>query len=424
MLPGCCLGEEPLFSEMRPEERWLFSSEGLAAIEKASALKNGDEWKRILFLREKLALSPENAAQAASQIQLRCRAKEKFGELAERLLFTSVGVEQSSDRWIAEYKAGRFPAGVPVADICCGIGGDLLALARERAVLGVDRAPGTAAAAFFNLTAAREAGVLSEDAEFQVLPITAEEFLERFPAERFPCLHMDPDRRSEGHRTTQVHYFQPEFQILERLLEGRRFAAVKLAPGTEIPETWMARMTEAEWITRNRECRQLMVWFDAEEQGKGEFRATVLQAHRAGVLGTFAGKPGLPISAAETPGKFLFDLDPSLLAAGLEGAFAREHGLKRLGAGSLYLTGNEPLAVNALASCFQIRRVLPLDRKQIVRALQECGWSQLEIKKRGAVPEPEEVRKWIKLPKKGGTGTLFLAQTATGNLALLANRNF
>lgn len=417
------LGDDRHFGELKPEEKWIFSEEGQTAVQKAAALRGGDEWKRILFLREKLALPPEKAALAAVQVVLRSRGKEKFAELAERMFFTQVGIEQSSDRWIAEYKAKRFPEGVPAADICCGIGGDLLALAAAHPVLGVDRSPMTALAAHFNLTAAQEAGVLPEDADFQIFPGMAEEFLERFPAERFPLLHMDPDRRSEGVRTTQIDYFQPEFPVLEKLLEGRRLAAVKLAPGTEIPETWLSRMTEAEWITRNRECRQLIVWFDAEKERKGDFRATLLETHGAGVLGTFAGKPNLPLPAAEIPGRFLFDPDPSLLAAGLEGDFAQTYALKRLGPGSLYLTGEKPVE-NALAACFEIRCVLPLDRKQIVRAVQESGWSRIEIKKRGAVPEPEEVRKWLKLPKKGGMGTLFLARTASGSLALLANRVF
>ena len=51
-----------------------------------------------------------------------CRRRAQF--------FTPVGWEQATDELIAAYKASRFPADGPVADLCCGIGGDLLVLAR------------------------------------------------------------------------------------------------------------------------------------------------------------------------------------------------------------------------------------------------------------------------------------------------------
>ena len=36
-------------------------------------------------------------------------------------------------------------------------------------------------------------------------------------------------------------------------------AAIKLAPATKLPPDWIARC-ELEWISRDRECRQLVAW--------------------------------------------------------------------------------------------------------------------------------------------------------------------
>ena len=73
-------------------------------------------------------------------VDLRNRAKAKFRH-AERMFFTRRLLEQATDERIAAYKAARFPAGQPVADLCCGLGGDLVALAGRAVTAGVDRDP-------------------------------------------------------------------------------------------------------------------------------------------------------------------------------------------------------------------------------------------------------------------------------------------
>ena len=71
-------------------------------------------------------------ALATAQRELRLVAAAKFSR-ADQMLFTRAGYEQSSSEAIARYRAARL-AGARhgagrVADLCCGIGGDLIALA-------------------------------------------------------------------------------------------------------------------------------------------------------------------------------------------------------------------------------------------------------------------------------------------------------
>ncbi len=455
---------------------WLLSFEGESVLRTLQKQGISDELKRVVFLREKLGLTPVRAALAAEQLKLRERGREKFGDWAEKMFFTPVGLEQSTDRWIAEYKARRFPAGLPIVDVCCGVGGDLIACGEGRKVLGVDLNPLTAMIARSNLrrisgeydkissqTACSqnsgpenadssgrtffmqenpgnsEGGMgrnvslssssLSSSMNFStrtdsdVVAISAEEFAARYLPEEFPCLHIDPDRRGEGVRVSQMTWFEPGQETVELLLKGRVAAAVKLAPGTKVPPSWFLKASELEWIGRNRECRQLVAWFGGDNAGSDvQCRATLLEAHSSRVLGSFSGKSGIPIVTAEKPGNFVFDPDPVVLAADLTGELARLRQLKGLGAGSLYLTGDFPVLDDPFLSCFEIVQILPLDRKQIVRAVRELKWSRIEIKKRGAVPEPETVRSWFHFPKKGKNGVLILAQFANGNRAILANR--
>src|SRR4051812_35875989 len=85
------------------------------------------------------------------QTELRRRAAAKFTH-PELLYFTRVGLEQATDEWVAAYKANRIKAH-RIADLCCGIGGDLMSLAKHTRVVGIDRDPISAHFARLNSSA-------------------------------------------------------------------------------------------------------------------------------------------------------------------------------------------------------------------------------------------------------------------------------
>jgi hypothetical protein len=81
----------------------------------------------------------ELAAAALTQQALRASARAKFS-LAGQMLFTRTGLEQASCELTARHAAVRFAGSRLVADLCCGIGGNLVALAeaRDQLVVGID----------------------------------------------------------------------------------------------------------------------------------------------------------------------------------------------------------------------------------------------------------------------------------------------
>ena len=91
------------------------------------------------------------AAAALTQVRLRDRARAKLGEDAARLWFTADGLEQATRPGVAAGHAERFARAAVerVADLCCGIGGDLVPLAgaARSGAVGVDRDPLTVAVA-------------------------------------------------------------------------------------------------------------------------------------------------------------------------------------------------------------------------------------------------------------------------------------
>src|SRR5450755_675949 len=96
--------------------------------------------QRALRLAESLRgrYPPDLVAAALTQQALRISARSKFSH-ADAMLFTRPGLEQASSELAAWHSAARYVGARVVADLCCGIGGNLAALAADRRAIAVDR---------------------------------------------------------------------------------------------------------------------------------------------------------------------------------------------------------------------------------------------------------------------------------------------
>jgi len=398
----------PTRSAELADYEWLTGSEAAALL---AELAGREEPLHSAAARLRRKLSAARVHLLLEQAELRERAVAKFERAAE-MFFTRLGLEQATDQWVAAYKARRFADLVsetrPVADLCCGIGGDLLALAAERPTTGVDRDP---IAACFAAANARVAGV-SDHVSLETSEI------DRLEAGVFAAWHIDPDRRPSGNRTTALEWSSPSADAVERLLVASPNAAVKLAPAADAPAGWAGRC-ELEWIGRDRQCRQLVAWHGALARVPGRRRATLL-SQDGSLMRTVVGVPNQPLSFAPQLDRYVFEPEPAVLAAQLAGALAAEHGLSAVSAGIAYLTGPSAIADPALA-CFEVDDVLPLDLRQVAAHLRERKIGRLEIKKRGVEHEPATVRKQLHLAGDHGA-TLFLTKLNGKHAAILARR--
>jgi hypothetical protein len=402
----------PLCSELADIE-WLTGNEAGALLDEL-AEDSGPLHTAVARLRSQI--SPAQTHLLLEQVELRRRAAAKFTQ-AQKMLFTRRGLEQATDEWVARYKANRFaaqpagasstPAGTArtTADLCCGIGGDLVALTNCATAIGIDRDPVSA-----HLAAANSgAQVYVQDAT-------------DFCFDGIDAWHIDPDRRPTGHRTTSLDWCEPDLAIIEKLLARSPHAAVKLAPACRPPAKWVDQC-ELEWISRDRECRQLVAWHGNLALAPGRRRATLLlSALVAGNLPprTIVGEPNHAISIVGQADRYIFDIDPAIIAARLTGALADEHGLNALGAGPTYLTGPGVIDDAALA-CFEIDDVLPLRASKLAQHLRARSIGQLEIKKRGVEIEPEKLRRELKL-HGSNAATLLVTPIAGRPAAIFARR--
>jgi hypothetical protein len=354
------------------------------------------------------------------QIELRRRATAKFTQ-AHQMFFTRLGLEQATDEWTARYKASRFAqqaTGITpavFADLCCGIGGDLIALSAIVTTIGIDRDP---IAAHF--------AAVNSGTNIRTIDVTT------FDMESVTAFHIDPDRRPGtrhrsrvSHRTTSLDWSEPNLATIEQLLEQVPNAAIKLAPACEVPSAWTTRC-ELEWISRDRECRQLVAWHGNLALTPAHHRATILPpsaswaVHPPGPPRTITGQPKQPIPITDKPNRYIFDLDPAVLAAKLKGVLAAEHNLSALGGASTYLAGDQPIADSAL-TCFAVEHVIPFRVDKLAKHLRTHNIGQLEIKKRGVDLDPDKLRRDLKLRGDNAT-TLLITPIAGRATAILASR--
>ncbi len=425
----------------------MVGSEGRRWLDEISAER--DELVRLAS-RLRKQLPAERCRLVLEQTELRRRGRQKFSA-AERMFFTPTGLEQATDEWIAAYKAARFPADRPLLDFCCGIGGDLVALARRGPTTGVDRS---------------EVAVLLAEANLAALGIPAGSGgpsgakvcdVEQVALDRAAAWHIDPDRRPQGRRTTRVELHEPGLPVIESLLHACGAGAIKLAPAAEPPAHWQ-RDAELEWISRGGQCRQLVAWFGELARAAGLCRASVVRAEReecgtrsaecgaeekghtpssegeqrAGQgrgedgsgakyeVRTVVGRPSREIPVAARMGRYLAEPDAAVLAADLTAVLAAERKLAAIAPGSVYLTGDEAAADLALA-WFEIEEVLPFDVKRLKVLLRDRGCGRLEIKKRGVPHDPEQVRRQLRVPGENAA-TLFITRMGDAVIAVVARR--
>ncbi|MET8678807.1 methyltransferase domain-containing protein [Streptomyces sp. NPDC004647] len=335
----------------------------------------------------------ELVSAALGQARLRQRAVAKFGaEDAAVMFFTPNGVEQATRTSVASYRAGRFAAlGVRrLADLCCGIGGDAIALARAGvAVLAVDRDPLTCAVARANA----EALGLADLIEVRCADVT------EVGTEGYDAVFVDPARRGGRGRIFDPEAYSPPLSWATEAARRAPYAALKIAPG--IPHEAVPDDAEAEWISDGGDVKEAVLWFGT---GRGARRATLLPGPR-----TLTGA-GLPDPEAGPVGRWLYEPDGAAIRAHLVADVAADVGGRLIDPTIAYVTADE-LRPTPYATAYEITDALPFNLKKLKALLREREVGNLTVKKRGSAVEPEELRKKVK-PEGPNAATVFLTRAA------------
>lgn len=389
----------------------LLTREGLALLDEIGPIASAAEVARAVSRLRAAGHSPDLVSAVVGQASLRVRARAKFGDFAERMLFTRAGLEQATRLNVATLHAVRMrQAGIErVADLGCGIGGDALAFAGAGiTVQAVDADEVTAAIAAYNLA------LFADDAT--VRKGLAEDWtLEQ--AEARTAVWLDPARRTAGHsetRRTAASDWSPSldwcFDLAARVPTG-----IKLGPGLDrdlIPDD-----VEAQWVSADGSVVELVLWSGALAREGVRRAALVVRDGGTHELTAPADAEDAPVREL---GAFLHEPDGAVIRARLIGEAARMLDAGMLDEQIAYLTGDAALT-SPFVQSFRVRETMPAHVKTINAALRANDIGRLEIKKRGMDVDPAAFRR--KLTLKGSQeATLILTRTPTGRVAILADR--
>lgn len=316
------------------------------------------------------ATTAEAARWAFTQWDLRRRARSKF-ERADAMLFDRDALEMATHERIAAYHAACFPKDVPVVDVGCGIGADLIALASRGPTIGYELDPERAAYASHNLEVhGVQAKVVGGDG------------LEAADAD---YVFTDPQRRGGGRRYSDLADFTPNpTRLVERFGGGSKLG-IKLSPllGDATFEALAdERPYRLEFVSFGRECREALLWL-GREAVPGRFAIHV--------------ESGQELAASELedwteePLAWVHEADPAAIRAHCLGAFA----LPALGDSNGYLTGDEPVRSPWLRS-YRVVWHGNADSRRAKAALDDLEACVTEVKSRGVKVDPAELKRALR----------------------------
>lgn len=327
----------------------------------------------------------ELVADALAQHELRLQARAKFRRAME-MFFTRPGAEQASSEVIARYRAARYPAAGNVADLCCGIGGDLIALAAGRSVLAVDLDPVHLAMAKANTgvygvahdvrtlrTDVRDADLAGVDAVF-----------------------VDPARRTHRGRIRGADG-EPPLEWCLGLAERVAAVGIKAAPGVAraaVPPGW-----ELEFVALGRELKEALVWSPA--LAAVPRRATILPAGH-----TLTTQPG-PAVPVRPPGEFLLDPNPAVTRAGVVEELARMLGAWKIDEQIAFLSADTPMCT-PFGRTLRVIDSAPWNQKQLPGRLRALDIGSVDIRRRGLAGDVDQLHRRLKL---SGTRRAVLVMT-------------
>lgn len=344
----------------------MITGEGkLAALARAEGLRGTASG--IARLGEEFG--DEAARWAVGQWELRRRGEEKFARAPE-MLFTRAGLEMATHERVAQWHAGLFPDGVLVADLSCGIGADLGALAHRGPVVGVDLDEEHGAYAKWNL------GVWGVEGEVVCGDSVA------WARENQPeYVFVDPARRAGGRRLVDPAEFSPSVADLEPVLKEAKRAVVKLSP--MLDDSFLKRWGGDLWfVSFGRECREAVVVL-----GEGVSGTTrVVRVESGAVL-----EGGTEVTVTDEVGEWIYEADPAAVRGHALGGF----GLRGLGDGRGYLTGAGGVESEWLRG-FRVVWTGSWRAKAVSEALRELGARVEVVKTRGVKDDPATVRKGLK----------------------------
>lgn len=316
---------------------------------------------------------PDEPVTQALELTAAREAGERKFPNASSLICDRQGMEQATSRLVADWKARRF-GNASVLDLCSGIGGDAMSLARRGETVGVDHSEVRA------FMCGHNAGISVRTDDVTATAIDA------------PLVHIDPARREEatGRRSWRIEDLKPSLDEIMSIVKGTEGAAIKLGPGIPRsfvlpwPKGWEETPITLEFIAESRNLVQAVAWTGSLASEGVPCRATEVEGEDV-----VEGPPGEPPFGDEQIGQYLLLPHPvveraQLITTALCGAKAVE-----LAPGLGLLTTDDPIG-SVWFDDYEVLEVLPPRIAKVSAWLSEREAGPVVVRTRDGAIDADE----------------------------------
>ena len=356
---------------------FLCSNHGRAILQAYSAADVSGDNTLPLLTELRKSLPPRQAAAVVTTLKLRQKARTKFPDDANKMLFTEDSLQQASHPLISQYRSGLLEA-ESVLDVCCGIGTDTMAFAKNRKrALGLDIDSIRIAIARHN------AGALCASVEFEVADAT-----DILPT-GFDAVFYDPGRRDvHGRRIRDVELYEPPLSLIRNW--KTKELLVKLSPAVAYAQL-STYGGQTEFISVDGNLAEALLWVSRKPAPP---MATLIRSD----LMHHMRHDGDEAANISTPKAWLFEPDPAVLRARLVRQAAASLGGSLLDGTIAYVTMDNRVET-PWGRYWRILDWMPFSLKKLRRYLVERDVCHVTVKKRGFPMTPEELINRLRLKK-------------------------
>ncbi|HWH29131.1 MAG TPA: class I SAM-dependent methyltransferase [Mycobacteriales bacterium] len=356
---------------LTPEQaRLLLSPAGREAVSAAAALDLAPSARLRSAEQVRALAGPVLGPLALEQALLRDRARAKHPRGAQ-LWWTPDALEQATSAPVAAWRARRYRG--PVLDLCCSVGGDLLALPDGSVGVDLDEA---------RLLLAREnAAALDRDVRLVNADATRLRLGGRHD------VFVDPARRAGGRRVFDPRAYAPALDVVLGWRSAVRRLGVKVAPGVDheaLPDD-----VEVEVVSLAGEVKEAVLWCGAARSGVRR-TATLLPG------GDVLRERAVPTPVVRPPGRFLLEPDGAVVRAHLVAQVADDVGGWLLDATIAYVAADRPVPT-PFGRWYAVHESFPFSLKALRARLRGLDVGTVVVKKRGTAVEPEQLRRRLGL---------------------------
>jgi len=353
-------------------------------------IKIRDVNKRRSIL-EKKRMNENEIEEILNLVHLQIKGKLKFPR-AKLMKFTREGLAQASSKYLAEYRTWKIRDKLSKVtnclDVCCGIGGDAIAMATRWKVVAVEKDKDTIDMAKHNIRVYNlERNINFVEGDINEL-IENRTFIDKVKNTDF--IFFDPARRSEEGRTVKIEEYHPPLSLVEKLQLISPNICVKISPGTDLNR--IKYECDIEVVSYKGEVKEVMLWFGnlKEKPDVNQILATKLPEK----MTLIKSKSKLDILQS-SPKKYLYEPDPAFIKAHLIEDLAKKYGLNLLNNKIAYLTGNEKIKT-PLLNRYLVKRVENLDFEKINTSLSELNIGRVDFKARGIKIDLRNIHKKVR----------------------------